>query len=151
TGKRPRSSRWPSGSPRRSWASASNVPSATSTRSTAGPRPTTSRSPTSSPTSSSASPPDGLAAVAALLDDPRKADPKRPLPPIPRLREVYLSPRSSRRLADPDTGRPLAPRALGGPELPDDGDPRERLFDWLAAPENPYFARSFVNRVWAVY
>ena len=59
--------------------------------------------------------------------------------------------RSARRLADPDTGRPLAPRALGGPELPDDGDLRERLFAWLAAPDNPYFARSFVNRVWAVY
>ena len=95
--------------------------------------------------------PDGLAAVAALLDERRKADPTGALPPIPRLREVYLSPRSSRRLADPDTGRPLAPRALGGPELPDDGDPRERLFAWLAAPDNPYFARSFVNRVWAVY
>jgi hypothetical protein len=95
--------------------------------------------------------PDGIAAVAALLDERRKADPKGALPPIPRLREVYLLPRSSRRLANPDTGRPLAPRALGGPELPDDGDPRERLFDWLAAPDNPYFARSFVNRVWAVY
>jgi hypothetical protein len=95
--------------------------------------------------------PDGLAAFAALLDERRKADPKGALPPIPRLREVYLSPRSSRRLAEPDTGRPLAPRALGGPELPDDGDPRERLFGWLTAPDNPYFARSFVNRVWAVY
>jgi hypothetical protein len=96
-------------------------------------------------------PPDSLAAVGALLDERRKADPKGALPSIPRLREVYLSPRSSRRLVDPVTGRPLAPRALGGPELPDDGDPRRRLFEWLAAPENPYFARSFVNRVWAVY
>ena len=95
--------------------------------------------------------PDCLAAVGALLDDRRKANPKGALPSIPPLREVYLSPRSSRRLADPDTGRPLAPRTLGGPELPDDGDPRRRLFDWLAAPDNPYFARSFVNRVWAVY
>ncbi len=94
---------------------------------------------------------DGLAAVAALLDERRKADPNGVLPSIPRLREVYLSPRSSRRLGDTDTGRPLAPRALGGPELPDDGDIRERLFAWLAAPENPYFAHSFVNRVWAVY
>jgi hypothetical protein len=94
---------------------------------------------------------DGLAAVAALLDERRKSDPTGALPPIPRLREVYLSPRSSRRLADLHTGRPLAPRALGGPELPDTGDPRERLFDWLAAPGNPYFAPSFVNRVWTVY
>ena len=25
------------------------------------------------------------------------------------------------------------------------------LFDWLHAPDNPYFARSFVNRVWGHY
>jgi hypothetical protein len=95
--------------------------------------------------------PDALAAVAALLDDRRKANAKGGLPPIPRIREVFVSTMSSRRLADPDTGRPLAPRALGGPELPDGGDPRERLFDWLVAPGNPYFSRSFVNRVWAAY
>jgi hypothetical protein len=95
--------------------------------------------------------PDGLAAAAALLEDRRNADPGGVLPPIPRIREVFVSNRTSRRLADPDTARPLAPRALGGPELPEDGDPRERLFDWLVTPDNPYFARSFVNRVWAVY
>ncbi len=95
--------------------------------------------------------PDGLAATAALLNERRKADPKGVLPPTPRIREVYVAARPSRRLADPDTGRPLAPRALGGPELPRGGDPRERLFDWLVMPDNPYFARSFVNRVWAVY
>ena len=95
--------------------------------------------------------PDALAATAALLDERRKADPAGVLPPIPRIREVYVAARPSRRLADPDTGRPLAPRALGGPELPRGGDPRERLFDWLVRPDNPYFARSFVNRVWAVY
>ena len=46
---------------------------------------------------------------------------------------------------------PARPARLGGPELPEGGDPRERLFDWLVTPDNPYFARSFVNRVWAVY
>ena len=95
--------------------------------------------------------PDGLAATAALLEGRRKADPNGVLPPIPRIREAYVSGRSIRRLPDPDTGRPLAPRALGGPELDDAGDPRERLFEWLVKPDNPYFARSFVNRVWAVY
>ena len=84
-----RSSRWPSGSPRRSWASASNAPSATSTRSTAGPRPTTGRSRTSSRTCSSASPPTGSPRPPRLLDERRKADPSGALPPIPRLREVY--------------------------------------------------------------
>lgn len=95
--------------------------------------------------------PDGLAATAALLEARRKADPGGVLPPVPRVREVFVSDRPSRRLPDPDTGRPLAPRPLGGPALPEGGDPRERLFDWLMMPDNPYFARSFVNRVWAVY
>src|SRR5262249_50164566 len=71
--------------------------------------------------------------------------------PIPRLREVYVGDRPARRLADPTGGGPLAPGALGGPVLPLDGDPREALADWLTRPDNPYFARSFVNRVWAVY
>ena len=95
--------------------------------------------------------PEGLAATASLLDDRRKADPEGVLPPIPRIREVYVSARSPRRLADPDTGRPLASRALGGPETDNGDDPREQLFAWLVKPDNPYFARAFVNRVWAVY
>src|SRR5262249_53765020 len=28
---------------------------------------------------------------------------------------------------------------------------RQRLFAWLTQPDNPYFAPSFVNRVWAAY
>jgi len=94
---------------------------------------------------------DALAATADLLDERRKADPGGSLPPIPRIREVFVSERSPRRLADPQTGRPLPPRALGGPDLPEGGDPRERLFEWLMRADNPYFARSFVNRVWAAY
>jgi hypothetical protein len=95
--------------------------------------------------------PEGLSATARLLEERRKADARGTLPPIPRLSESYLSERPSRRLVDPATGRPLAPKALGGPELGAGGDPRERFFAWLQKPENPYFARSFVNRVWAVY
>ncbi|WP_435021796.1 DUF1549 and DUF1553 domain-containing protein [Tundrisphaera sp. TA3] len=95
--------------------------------------------------------PDGLAATAALLDERRNADPNGVLPPIPRIREVFVARQPSRRLADPSSGRPTAPRALGGLDLPEDGDPRESLADWLARPDNPFFARSFVNRVWAAY
>lgn len=29
------------------------------------------------------------------------------------------------------------------------GDPREALMDWLRSPDNPYFAKAIVNRVWA--
>jgi Protein of unknown function (DUF1549)/Protein of unknown function (DUF1553) len=95
--------------------------------------------------------PDSLAATARLLEERRKSAPNRALPPIPRLSEIYLSEHPSRRLLDPTTGRPYRPKALGGPELSAAGDPREQLFAWLVAPDNPYFARSFVNRVWAAY
>jgi hypothetical protein len=95
--------------------------------------------------------PDGLSATAQLLEDRRKSNPDGALPPIPRVREVFLAERPSRRLPDAATGRPLVPRALGGPELSDAGDPRVGLFAWLTQPENSHFARSFVNRVWAAY
>ena len=95
--------------------------------------------------------PAGLAATARLLEERRRSDPGGALPAIPRLLEVYVADRPSRRLADPSTARPLPPRAPGGPEIAESGDPRDQLFAWLKQPDNPYFAPSFVNRVWAAY
>jgi hypothetical protein len=48
---------------------------------------------------------------------------------------------------------PLPAKALGGPviRVEKDKDAREALFTWLHDPDNPYFARSFVNRVWGHY
>ena len=42
------------------------------------------------------------------------------------------------------------PAVLGGSPgaVPPDVDPRGLLADWLTAPDNPYFARSLVNRYW---
>ena len=54
----------------------------------------------------------------------------------------------------PRTGRVMKPKALGGPVLDDRGDAdadtdrRARLAAWLTGPDNPFFARSLVNRVW---
>jgi hypothetical protein len=47
----------------------------------------------------------------------------------------------------------ITPKVLGGDELVDASydDPRQPLMDWLRQKDNPYFARSFVNRVWAHY
>lgn len=58
-----------------------------------------------------------------------------------------------RALKHPDTGEALAPRPLGGAEIPlgKGDDLREKLWNWMVAPDNPYFAKSFVNRVWAHY
>jgi hypothetical protein len=39
------------------------------------------------------------------------------------------------------------PRALDGTELGD--DPRRGLATWITSPNNPWFARAMVNRVWA--
>jgi hypothetical protein len=54
-------------------------------------------------------------------------------------------------LVQPLTGKPQVPRPLGGKTLAPEfsGDRREALVEWLTAPENPYFSRAIVNRVWA--
>jgi hypothetical protein len=48
------------------------------------------------------------------------------------------------------TGQVVRPRFLGGklPEIAADQDRRRVFADWLTAPDNPFFARSVVNRVW---
>jgi len=68
------------------------------------------------------------------------------------VREVYLAAEPAA-LGDPDSGKPLVARPLGGPEIPfrRDLDLRAELFEWLRRPDNPYFAPAFVNRVWAHY
>jgi hypothetical protein len=54
-------------------------------------------------------------------------------------------------LIQPLTGKPQTPAPLDGQELPMDTkeDRRVPLADWLVSPENPYFAKAIVNRVWA--
>jgi hypothetical protein len=51
----------------------------------------------------------------------------------------------------PRRGVAMPPSPLDAPPIPPD-DPRDRravLADWLARPDNPYFARALVNRVWS--
>jgi hypothetical protein len=54
---------------------------------------------------------------------------------------------------NPRLGRVITPRLLGGEEVVAGNydDPRRPLMDWLRQPDNPYFARALVNRVWANY
>jgi hypothetical protein len=68
------------------------------------------------------------------------------------VREVYLA-AEARRLEHPATGEPLPAKALGGPEFPFETgkDLRDALFHWLRRPDNPFFARAFLNRIWGHY
>jgi hypothetical protein len=68
------------------------------------------------------------------------------------IREVFVG-TPAKGLFHPDSNKPLPPKALGGPEIKVDkgADARVALFDWMRSPDNPYFARSFVNRVWSHY
>ncbi|MBS0261738.1 MAG: DUF1549 domain-containing protein [Planctomycetes bacterium] len=54
-------------------------------------------------------------------------------------------------ISHPRTGELLAPRPLGGDPFRLDArdDPRVELARWLTAADNPYFARTLVNRYWA--
>jgi len=56
-------------------------------------------------------------------------------------------------VSHPLTKKSVAPKFLGGetPRIPEDRDRREILADWIVAPENPYFARATVNRIWHEY
>ncbi|HJZ93016.1 MAG TPA: DUF1549 domain-containing protein [Gemmataceae bacterium] len=51
---------------------------------------------------------------------------------------------------DPLTGKTPEPKFPDGPSpkfTPED-DPRHALVDWMAKPDNPFFARALVNRMW---
>ncbi|HXT60690.1 MAG TPA: DUF1549 domain-containing protein, partial [Pirellulales bacterium] len=54
-------------------------------------------------------------------------------------------------LVQPLTGKPQPPTPLDGEPLPLEAtaDRRIHLAKWLTSPDNPYFARSIANRVWA--
>ena len=56
-------------------------------------------------------------------------------------------------LIQPRTGRPQPAAPLDAPIIPggEGVDRREALADWLTSPNNPYFTRAIVNRVWAAF
>lgn len=65
------------------------------------------------------------------------------------VRTVYVA--ASGELLQPGTGKPQPPAPLDREPLAfdDPSDRREAMADWMTDPQNPYFARSITNRVWA--
>jgi hypothetical protein len=51
-------------------------------------------------------------------------------------------------LKHPRSQEVMAPRLLGHDQSTLTGDPLRTLADWVARPDNPFFARAQVNRVW---
>jgi hypothetical protein len=51
---------------------------------------------------------------------------------------------------NPLTGKTPEPKFLAGPEakLSPEQDPRHALVDWMREPDNPFFAKALVNRMW---
>ncbi|MCR9293744.1 MAG: DUF1549 and DUF1553 domain-containing protein, partial [bacterium] len=65
-------------------------------------------------------------------------------------REIIVFNRGGGEVNHPVTSKPVPPTYLGGPRPEIKGrDRREVLADWLVSAENPYFATSVANRVWA--
>jgi hypothetical protein len=77
-------------------------------------------------------------------------DPGKPMGAVKRvsLRELDRpAPRYSK-MADLEPIAKASPTALDGTDLARDGSVRVALARWITAPENPWFSRAFVNRMW---
>jgi hypothetical protein len=86
-------------------------------------------------------------------ENAERKKPEKGKPQLAPLREVYIEEGKVRSLPNPDTNQPLPAQALGGAliAIAKGHDARVELFDWMRSPDNPFFARSFVNRVWGHY
>ncbi len=88
----------------------------------------------------------------AMAAAKKSGKPVTPGLPVAPLREVFIGARG-KPLTHPETNAALPMQALGGPELKYKAgeDPRVALMDWMVEKDNPFFAPSFVNRVWGHY
>src|SRR5262249_33559147 len=69
------------------------------------------------------------------------------------VREMFVAANVGRGRPNPATNRIPTPKTLGGPEIAvkSGTDARVALAEWVTGKDNPFFAKSFVNRVWAHY
>lgn len=79
-----------------------------------------------------------------------KKDPTEPGPnPMTPGGEIVYSDRAGE-VVQPRTGKVMAPKFMGGPaaDVPPGRDRREALAEWITRADNPFFAKSIVNRIW---
>jgi len=70
-------------------------------------------------------------------------------PPISGGEELIFA-KDSGQILHGRTKAPVSPRYLKGAPLTlsNEADPREKLAEWMLAPDNPFFARAAANRIW---
>src|SRR5829696_7962062 len=80
---------------------------------------------------------------------PKKGKKDDKTPPPVRVASVSLK-SDSPSAVNPRTGKRVKPTGLGGKalDIKKDEDPRARLVDWMTAKDNPFFAKTLVNRYW---
>jgi hypothetical protein len=78
----------------------------------------------------------------------QRKDPAAPAAKKDAAEYVYLARRGE--VVQPRTGKTMSPRFLGGttPTLSPETDRRLVLAKWLTSGDNPFFAKSVVNRIW---
>lgn len=64
---------------------------------------------------------------------------------------IYFSPGGQ--VKHPVSKELMKPKPPDGPtiDIKEGQDPREALVDWITQPDNPFFARTIVNRIWGEY
>ncbi|MFM8270910.1 MAG: DUF1549 domain-containing protein, partial [Gemmata sp.] len=85
-----------------------------------------------------------------LATPPKKGDAKKNIPDTPGKPLAVSLKAGAATMPHPRTSAKLVPAGLDGKPfaLSDDADPREKLAEWVASPDNPYFARALANRYW---
>jgi hypothetical protein len=91
---------------------------------------------------------DDYYGMAAFFSEVRYKDGPQFFATYNKEETVYLRP--GRELRQPRTGQVMPPKPLGdpGPPIPEGDDRRDALADWITSPDNPFFARAAVNRIW---
>ena len=91
-----------------------------------------------------------FARVKAKVDPIRPGVAARPYPWMLREDAIVVYSARTGEVIQPRTGKVMPPRVVGmpAPVIPPGKDRREVLADLVTSPDNPFFARSTVNRLW---